>query len=143
MSYPSTVDQGIPGCHIHRPWIREFQDVISIDHGSRNSRVLYLSTIGSGNSRISFPSTMGSGNSRISYPLTMDQGIPGCYIHRPWIGEFQDVISINHGSGYGTDAEIQLPLKRFPDSSVSSLIRTGWLGWASHHQKLAPIPMGG
>ena len=26
----------------------------------------------------------------------------------------------------GTEAEIQLPLKRFPDSSVSSPIRTGW-----------------
>ena len=31
----------------------------------------------------------------------------------------------------------------FPDSSVSSLIRSGWCGRASHHQKLAPIPMGG
>ena len=36
-----------------------------------------------------------------------------------------------------------IPLKRFPDSSVSSLIRTGWRGRASHHQKLASIPMGG
>ena len=40
--------------------------------------------------------------------------------------------------GYGTEAEIQLPLKRFPDSSVFSLISTGWCGKASHHQKLAP-----
>ena len=38
----------------------------------------------------------------------------------------------------GTEAEIQLPLKRFPDSSVSSLIPTGWCRRASHHQKLAP-----
>ena len=37
-----------------------------------------------------------------------------------------------------TEAEIQLPLKRFPDSSVSSLIPTGWCGRASHRQKLAP-----
>ena len=44
---------------------------------------------------------------------------------------------------YGTETEIQLPLKRFSDSSVSSLIQTGWCGRASHHQKLAPIPMGG
>ena len=29
-------------------------------------------------------------------------------------------------SRYGTEAEIQLPLKRFPDSSVSSVIRVGW-----------------
>ena len=36
------------------------------------------------------------------------------------------------------EAEIQLPLKRFPDSSFSSLIPTGWRGRASHHQKLAP-----
>ena len=27
---------------------------------------------------------------------------------------------------YGIEVEIQLPLKRFPDSRVSSLIRTGW-----------------
>ena len=27
---------------------------------------------------------------------------------------------------YGTEAEIQLPLKRFSDSSVSSLILFGW-----------------
>ena len=26
----------------------------------------------------------------------------------------------------GTEAEIQLPLKRFPDSSISSLILVGW-----------------
>ena len=26
----------------------------------------------------------------------------------------------------GTEAEIQLPLKRFPDSSLSSLILVGW-----------------
>ena len=38
----------------------------------------------------------------------------------------------------GMEAEIQLPLKRFPDSSVSSLIPTGWCRRASHHQKLAP-----
>ena len=36
-----------------------------------------------------------------------------------------------------TEAEQQL-LKRLPDSSVSSLIPTGWCRWASHHQKLAP-----
>ena len=36
---------------------------------------------------------------------------------------------------YGTEAQIQLPLKRFPDSSVSSL--------ASYHQKLTSILMGG
>ena len=29
---------------------------------------------------------------------------------------------------YGTEAEIRLPLKRFPKSSVSPLIRTGWCG---------------
>ena len=42
----------------------------------------------------------------------------------------------------GVEAEIQLPLKRFPDTSVSSLIFS-WLtpGRASGHQKLAPIPM--
>ena len=38
----------------------------------------------------------------------------------------------------GTEAEIQLPQKRFPDSSVSSLVPTGWCRRASHHQKLAP-----
>ena len=27
---------------------------------------------------------------------------------------------------HGMDAEIQLPLNRFPDSSVSSLILVGW-----------------
>ena len=42
-----------------------------------------------------------------------------------------------------TEAEIQLPLKRFPDPCVSSLIPTGWCGRASHHQKLPLIPMGG
>ena len=26
----------------------------------------------------------------------------------------------------GTEVEIQLPLKKFPDSSVSSLIQAGW-----------------
>ena len=36
------------------------------------------------------------------------------------------------------EVEIQLPLKRFPDSSVSSLILVGWCGRASHRQKLAP-----
>ena len=30
----------------------------------------------------------------------------------------------------GTETEIQLPLKRFPDSGVSSLIWTGWCGGA-------------
>ena len=40
---------------------------------------------------------------------------------------------------FGTEAEIQLSLKRFSDSSVSSLIQT--CGRASRHQKLAPIPM--
>ena len=44
---------------------------------------------------------------------------------------------------FGTEIEIQLPLKRIPDTSVSSLIRTGWCGRASCHGKLAPIPMGG
>ena len=51
-------------------------------------------------------------------------------------------VKVNNG---GTETEIQLPLKRLPDSSVSSLIRTGWCGRASRascHQKLAPIPMG-
>ena len=43
-----------------------------------------------------------------------------------------------YGGGNGTEVEIQLLLKRFPDSSVSSLIPTGWCGRASHHQKLAP-----
>ena len=45
----------------------------------------------------------------------------------------------------GTEAEIQLLLKMFPDSSVSSLIRTAWCGRATRHQKLAPLPvlMGG
>ena len=38
----------------------------------------------------------------------------------------------------GTESEIQLPLKRFPDSSVTSLIPTGWCERASHHQKLVP-----
>ena len=38
---------------------------------------------------------------------------------------------------------LHLPLKRFPDASVSSLIWIGWCGRASHHQKLAPILMGG
>ena len=40
--------------------------------------------------------------------------------------------------------KINLPLKRFPDSSVSSLI-CNWLtpGRASGHQKLAPSPMDG
>ena len=38
----------------------------------------------------------------------------------------------------GTEVEIQLSLERFPDSSVSSLIPTGWCRRASHHQKLAP-----
>ena len=37
----------------------------------------------------------------------------------------------------GTEAKIQLLLKNFPDSSVSSLIPTGWCRRASHHQKLA------
>ena len=37
------------------------------------------------------------------------------------------------------EAEIQPPLKRFPDSSVSSLIQTGWCGRVSRHQKLTPI----
>ena len=32
-----------------------------------------------------------------------------------------------------TEAEIQLPLKRFPDSSVSSLIRAGWWQEEHHH----------
>ena len=36
------------------------------------------------------------------------------------------------------EAEIQLLLKRFPNSSLSSLISTGWSRRASHHQKLAP-----
>ena len=39
---------------------------------------------------------------------------------------------------YGTEAEIQLPLKRFPDFSVPSIIPIGWCGSASHHQNLAP-----
>ena len=30
------------------------------------------------------------------------------------------------GTDCTTEAEIQLPLKRFPDSSVSSLILVGW-----------------
>ena len=40
---------------------------------------------------------------------------------------------------YGTEAEIQL-LKRFPDSSVSSLIPTGWCGRASHQKNLLKFP---
>ena len=36
-----------------------------------------------------------------------------------------------------TSAEIQLPLKRFPDSSVSFLIPTGWCGRASHPGELS------
>ena len=43
----------------------------------------------------------------------------------------------------GTEGEIQLLLKRFPDSSVSSLIQIGWCGRASCCQNLAPISMGG
>ena len=39
--------------------------------------------------------------------------------------------------GHSTEAE-QQPLKRFPDSSVSSLIPAGWCRRASHHQKLTP-----
>ena len=35
------------------------------------------------------------------------------------------------------ETEIQLPLKRLPDFSVSSPIPTGWCKKASHHQKLA------
>ena len=49
-------------------------------------------------------------------------------------------------SADGTEAEIQLPLKRFPDSSVSSLIPAQpaiWCGRAFHYQKLAPILMVG
>ena len=42
----------------------------------------------------------------------------------------------------GSEAGIQLPLMRLPDSSVFSLMQTGWCGRASHHQNLAPIPMG-
>ena len=37
--------------------------------------------------------------------------------------------TINRSGVYiynGTESEIQLPLKRFPDSSVSSLIPVGW-----------------
>ena len=41
------------------------------------------------------------------------------------------------GCVYGTEAEKQ-PLKRIPDSNVSSLIPTGLCGRASHHQKLVP-----
>ena len=50
-------------------------------------------------------------------------------------------INMHECSAYvhnSTVAEIQLPLKRFPDSSVSSLIRTGWCGRASNNQNLAP-----
>ena len=43
---------------------------------------------------------------------------------------------------YDMEAETQLPLKRYPDFSVSSLIATGLYGGASHHHKLVPIPMG-
>ena len=39
-----------------------------------------------------------------------------------------------------TEAEIQLLLKRFPDFSVSSLIRTGWCGRASRHQNSLQYP---
>ena len=41
----------------------------------------------------------------------------------------------------GTEVEIQLLKFGFPDSSVSSLIRTGWCGRASRHQKLAPTEL--
>ena len=41
----------------------------------------------------------------------------------------------------GMEAEIQLPLKRVPNSSVSSLIFSCMIpGRASGHQRLAPIP---
>ena len=44
---------------------------------------------------------------------------------------------------YGTEAEIQLgtteEVSRF---QCLFHFRTGWCGGASHHQKLAPIPMG-
>ena len=42
----------------------------------------------------------------------------------------------------GTEAEIQIPLKRFSNSSVSSLFRN-WLILEGHpgHQNLTPIPM--
>ena len=45
-----------------------------------------------------------------------------------------------NGSRHG---RVNVVILRFPDSSVSSLIRTGWCGRASHHQQLAPISMGG
>ena len=61
----------------------------------------------------------------------------------PDVQSFQFKKNFKHNLLYnrivrGTEAEIQLLLKRFPDSSVSSLIPTGWCRRASHHQKLAP-----
>ena len=44
----------------------------------------------------------------------------------------EEYLSIRYGG------EFQLPLKRFPESSVSSLIQTGCCGRASRQQKLAP-----
>ena len=69
-----------------------------------------------------------------------DSLIPMLYIHHllnPSI--YQQPHSMNTFLT-GTEAEIQLPLKRFPDSSVSSLIPTDWCGRASHHQNLLQFP---
>ena len=41
---------------------------------------------------------------------------------------------------YGTEVEIQQPLKKFPDSNVSFLIRTGWCGRAFRHQNSLQYP---
>ena len=65
------------------------------------------------------------------------ESIPGKYeIHSNMLQHFHRAC-IGYGGG------IQLPLKRFPDSSVSSLILTGWRGRTSRHQKLAPLPVDG
>ena len=69
-----------------------------------------------------------------SYKYVRSQSIPGNPVF------FYQIFFIKPYEG-GREAEIQLPLKRFPDSSVSSLIRTGWCGRASRHQKFAPIHM--
>ena len=57
---------------------------------------------------------------------TVELFITVVVLFRSWILFTIEIKFIFGMAAVGTEVEIQLPLKRFPDPSVSSLIRTGW-----------------
>ena len=50
----------------------------------------------------------------------------GNWIHEREIKTCWFMVGVKRKYRYGTEADIQQALKKFPDSSVSSLIRVGW-----------------